>query len=58
VGLRGLKFLDTLLQRDALQKAAFLKDLPTLCAQFDNRVLKLKVRAAAGGGGGGLWGGG
>ena len=47
--LRGLKFLDSLLQRDGLQKAAFLRDLPQLCAQFDGRVMKLKVRAGSGG---------
>ncbi|GAB4813447.1 hypothetical protein N2152v2_000493 [Parachlorella kessleri] len=43
VMLRGLRFLDTMLQRDMLQKAAFLKDLPSLCALFDPRVLRLKV---------------
>ncbi len=46
VMLRGLRFLDTMLQRDMLQKAAFLKDLPSLCALFDPRVLRLKVRVA------------
>jgi hypothetical protein len=42
--LRALKFLDTMLQREAAQKAAFLQDLPSLCAQFDSRVLRYLVR--------------
>lgn len=41
--LRALRFLDTMIQRDPMQKAAFLKDLPGLCTQLDTRVLKLKV---------------
>ncbi|PRW61454.1 SCY1 2 [Chlorella sorokiniana] len=41
--LRALKFLDTLIQREPMQKAAFLRDLPTMCAQFDARVLRYKV---------------
>jgi SCY1-like protein 2 len=45
VQLRALKFLDTLLQRDAVQRAAFLRDLPAMCDQFDSRVLKNKVRS-------------
>eukprot|EP00887_Chlorella_sp_A99_P006890 scaffold2.g6890.t1 len=43
MGLRALRFLDGMLQRDSLQKAAFLKDLPAMCAQFDSRVLRYLV---------------
>ena len=44
--LRALRFLDTLLQRDAAQKAAFLRDLPAFWAQFDARTLRLRVLPA------------
>ena len=54
VGLRAVKFLDTFISRDPLQKAAFLKDLPALAATFDARTLRYKV-GASGGGGGGAW---
>ena len=40
------QFLDTLIQREPVQKAAFLRDLPAMCAQFDTRVLRYKVCAA------------
>ena len=53
-----LQFLDTLIQRDALQKAAFLRDLPALCAQFDSRVLRYKARGCWGRGQGAVAGGG
>jgi hypothetical protein len=33
-----------MIQRDSLQKAAFLRDLPAMCAQFDSRVLRFKAR--------------
>ena len=39
------QFLDTMLQRDAMQKAAFLRELPAMCAQFDARILHYKVGA-------------
>lgn len=39
----SLQFLDTMIQRDSMQKAAFLRDLPAMCAQFDGRVLRYKV---------------
>jgi hypothetical protein len=39
------QFLGTLLQRDPVQKAAFLRDLPGMCARFDGRVLRLLVGA-------------
>ena len=38
-----LQFLDAMIQRDSLQKAAFLRDLPAMCAQFDSRVLRFKA---------------
>mmetsp|Transcript_22910 Transcript_22910/g.58463 ORF Transcript_22910/g.58463 Transcript_22910/m.58463 type:complete len:1024 (-) Transcript_22910:213-3284(-) len=41
--LRGLKFLDTILQREAGQKAAFLRDLATFWCQYDDRTLRLRV---------------
>lgn len=41
--LRALRFLDTMIQRDSLQKAAFLKDLASFFPQFDDRVLRYKV---------------
>lgn len=41
--MRALRFLDTLLQRDSLQKAAFLKDLANFWPRFDARVLRFKV---------------
>ena len=39
------QFLDTMIQREPVQKAAFLRDLPAMCAQFDARILRYKVRA-------------
>lgn len=41
--LRALRFLDGMLQREPVAKAAFLRDLPALCAQFDARVLRYCV---------------
>lgn len=41
--LRALRFLDTLLQRDDMQKAAFLKDLAQLWPRCDGRVLRYRV---------------
>ncbi len=41
--LRALKFLDGMLQRDAGQKAAFLKDLGNFWGQFDERLLRHRV---------------
>ena len=41
--LRALRFLENLLQRDALQKAAFLKDLEGLWTRCDARVLRYRV---------------
>ena len=40
----GTQFLDTMIQREPTQKAAFLRDLPTMCQQFDARVLRYLVR--------------
>lgn len=37
------QFLDGMVARDSAQKAAFLRDLPAMCAQFDTRVLRYKV---------------
>lgn len=34
-----------MIQREPVQKAAFLRDLPAMCAQFDARILRYKVRA-------------
>ena len=45
--MRALRFMDTLLQRDNLQKAAFLKDLTSFWTRFDSRILCYKVRPAA-----------
>lgn len=41
--LRALRFLDTIVQRDALQKAAFLKDLGQIWRRMDARVLKFRL---------------
>ncbi len=41
--VRALRFMDTLLQRDNLQKAAFLKDLTSFWTRFDSRILCYKV---------------
>ena len=41
--LRAVRFLDTMLQRDSLQKAAFLKDLAGLWPRVDARVLKFRL---------------
>ena len=38
-----VQFLDTMVTRDPMQKAAFLRDLPRLCAQFERRILGFKV---------------
>ena len=35
--------MDTFLQRDNLQKAAFLKDLTSFWTRFDSRILCYKV---------------
>ena len=43
VVLRALRFLEGFLQRDALQKAAFLKDLEGLWSRCDTRVLRYRV---------------
>lgn len=43
--LRALRFMDNMLQRDAVQKSAFLKDLAGFCTQFDERVLRYQVPA-------------
>ena len=43
VMLRALRFMDSMIQRDAMQKAAFLNDLATFWDRFDDRVLRLKV---------------
>ena len=43
--LRALRFMDNMLQRDAIQKSAFLKDLAGFCTQFDERVLRYQVPA-------------
>lgn len=37
-----------MIQREPVQKAAFLRDLPAMCAQFDARVLRYKVRVQPG----------
>ena len=44
--VRALRFMDTLLQRDNLQKAAFLKDLTSFWPRFDARILCHKVGSA------------
>lgn len=41
--VRALRFLEGFLQRDALQKAAFLKDLEGLWSRCDTRVLRYRV---------------
>jgi hypothetical protein len=41
--LRAVRFLDTMMQRDALQKAAFLKDLAGVWPRVDTRVLKFRL---------------
>ena len=41
--LRALRFMDNMLQRDAVQKSAFLKDLAGFCTQFDERVLRYQA---------------
>jgi SCY1-like protein 2 len=41
--LRALRFLDTILQRENLQKISFLKDLATFWDKFDGRLLRNKV---------------
>jgi hypothetical protein len=43
VMLRALRFMDSMIQRDTMQKAAFLNDLTTFWHKFDDRVLLLKV---------------
>ncbi len=43
VMLRALRFMDSMIQRDTMQKAAFLSDLTTFWHKFDDRVLRLKV---------------
>ena len=43
VVVRALRFLEGFLQRDALQKAAFLKDLEGLWSRCDTRVLRYRV---------------
>ena len=45
VMLRALRFVDTMIQRDTMQKAAFLNDLTTFWHKFDDRVLRLKVHS-------------
>jgi len=44
--LRALRFVESMLQRDAAQKLAFLRDLPTFMRRFDARVLRLRVLPA------------
>ena len=41
--LRAVRFLDTMIQRDTLQKAAFLKDLGSIWPRVDARVLKFRM---------------
>lgn len=43
VMLRALRFMDSMIQRDTMQKAAFLNDLTTFWHKFDDRVLRLQV---------------
>ncbi len=43
VMLRALRFMDSMIQRGTMQKAAFLNDLTTFWHKFDDRVLRLKV---------------
>ncbi|GAX73373.1 hypothetical protein CEUSTIGMA_g826.t1 [Chlamydomonas eustigma] len=44
--LKGLRFLDTILQRDVAQKLAYLNDLTSLWSQMGPRLLQLKVLPA------------
>ena len=37
--------MDSMIQRDTMQKAAFLNDLATFWDRFDDRVLRLKVNS-------------
>ena len=41
--LRALRFMDSMIQRDTVQKVAFLNDLTTFWDNFDDRILRLKV---------------
>eukprot|EP00873_Tetraselmis_striata_P012105 jgi/Tetstr1/432369/TSEL_021766.t1 len=41
--LRALKFLDSMLQRNNLEKAGFIKDLASFWERFDTRVLTNRV---------------
>jgi SCY1-like protein 2 len=41
--LRAVRFLDTMIQRDNLQKAAFIKDLGGIWPRVDARVVKFRV---------------
>lgn len=41
--LRAVRFLDTMIQRDNLQKASFLKDLGSIWPRVDSRVLKFRM---------------
>lgn len=43
--LRALRFMDSMIQRDTMQKMAFLNDLTTFWDKFDDRILRLKVTA-------------
>jgi len=44
--LRALKFLDTALQKDVNQRAALLRELPTMMSHFDDRIIRLIVLPA------------
>ncbi|GMH34388.1 hypothetical protein BSKO_02222 [Bryopsis sp. KO-2023] len=41
--LRALVFLDSIVQRDNIQKASFLKDLDSFWDQLDSRIIRYKV---------------
>lgn len=41
--LRAVRFLDTMIQRDNLQKAAFLKDMGAIWPRVDARVVKFRM---------------
>ncbi|KAK9916801.1 hypothetical protein WJX75_007226 [Coccomyxa subellipsoidea] len=41
--LRAVRFLDTMIQRDNLQKAAFLKDMGSIWPRVDARVVKFRM---------------
>lgn len=41
--LRALQFMDNMIQRDVMQKMAFLTDLTSFWNSFDDRILRLKV---------------